>query len=291
MLDQELWNRIAAFDFDDERPKGSFEQRLAREKGWSSDFTKLAIREYRRFLYLAVKAGHMATPSKVVDEVWHLHLQFTKNYWEELCAKVLEKPLHHQPGSGDKVEEQGFLDAYQATLLAYQREFRTVPPREVWPQVSTAPAVVPVARKVSSVWSWITTLAILCAVLIGAWAVVRAPLLFFLLLLGAFFIWMMVSQDSGQRRKITASASGMNRRGRAVAGTGHHAGSGSCGSSCSSWSHHSDNDCSHSSISDSSSSCSDSGSSSCSSGRDASFKQDTVADFKGGLDASRWRTP
>ena len=101
------------------------------------DFARKAITEYKRFVYLAVRARHAVTPSIVVDEVWHLHLTYTDSYWNEMCATILEAPLHHKPTLGGAVEDQRFLEQYKRTLSSYERAFETPPPAEFWPEPKT----------------------------------------------------------------------------------------------------------------------------------------------------------
>ena len=74
-----------------------FAKRLSRENGWSIHYTARAIAEYNRFVYLAAVSPTPVTPSEVVDKVWHLHLLYTRSYWQGLCAEVLGRPLHHDP--------------------------------------------------------------------------------------------------------------------------------------------------------------------------------------------------
>ncbi|MEZ6192343.1 MAG: hypothetical protein R3C45_13785 [Phycisphaerales bacterium] len=50
------------------------------------------VNEYRRFCYLAIAAGHTVTPSDEVDQAWHLHLLYTRDYWEDFCPNVLGTP-------------------------------------------------------------------------------------------------------------------------------------------------------------------------------------------------------
>ena len=104
-----LWLAIASFpiggesaDWDEGDLAGglSFSQRLARENGWSLADARRRIDEYRRFLYLAARAGHCVTPSDSIDQVWHQHLVYTENYWVDLCGEVLPAPLHHGPTRG-----------------------------------------------------------------------------------------------------------------------------------------------------------------------------------------------
>ena len=136
-MNDKLWQQVAAFELDDGQSALSFTQRLARENGWSLSFARRVIEEYRRFIYLAVRAGHPVTPSDEVDQVWHLHLVYTRSYWEELCGKVLEKPLHHGPTKGGPSEGTKFHDWYERTLASYERIFGTRPPPEIWPGVET----------------------------------------------------------------------------------------------------------------------------------------------------------
>lgn len=46
LMNTDLWNRLEAFDLDDPETGLKFSDRLARENGWSGDFTKRVIREY-----------------------------------------------------------------------------------------------------------------------------------------------------------------------------------------------------------------------------------------------------
>lgn len=129
-----LWQRIRDFQFD--APNASFplSKRLAREQGWTPAYTAQVIDEYRRFAFLAAEAGHPVTPSKAVDEAWHLHLLYTRNYWEEFCPKVLGRSLHHHPSDGNSESEQMFEDQYEKTLTSYERLFAEPPPSTIWPR-------------------------------------------------------------------------------------------------------------------------------------------------------------
>ena len=77
------------------------------------------------------------TPSVDVDEAWHLHLLYTHSYWDELCGKVLRRPLHHNPSGGGAANTKRFREAYLATLEAYERTFGERPPADIWPDVET----------------------------------------------------------------------------------------------------------------------------------------------------------
>ncbi|MFT3825210.1 MAG: hypothetical protein QM731_14910 [Chitinophagaceae bacterium] len=128
-----LWSKIQSFDFDEPDSKIKFSDKLAAQQKWNSCFTEKAIAEYRRFLLLCCISPHGASPSKVVDEVWHLHLTYTKSYWTDLCKHVLEKELHHHPSRGGDDEDEKHRRWYRETLLLYQVVFDESPPVEIWP--------------------------------------------------------------------------------------------------------------------------------------------------------------
>ena len=112
---------------------GSFVSRLERDNGWSRSFALRAIAEYRRFVFLAVTSGHRVSPSDVVDQVWHLHLQYTRSYWDDFCRCTLRRPLHHEPATGGRRMQGELLAAYAATLDSYARRFEDRPPPDIWP--------------------------------------------------------------------------------------------------------------------------------------------------------------
>ena len=129
----ELLERLEAFDIDGGRVSFSFAERLARDSGWSVEYARRVVAEYKRFLYLAMTAGHPVTPSDEVDQAWHLHMVYTESYWIDLCGTVLQKPLHHGPTKGGSDERAKYTDLYGMTLESYRFAFGTEPPADVWP--------------------------------------------------------------------------------------------------------------------------------------------------------------
>lgn len=136
-----LWQRIQAHVLDDPQSASPFSLRLATENRWQPGFTRRAIEEYRRFAFLAVAAGHPVSPSEAVDQVWHLHLLYTRDYWGEFCPKTLGAPLHHGPSRGGAVEVEKFADWYGKTLASY-RGFFGEPPADLWPARPVHPKTV-----------------------------------------------------------------------------------------------------------------------------------------------------
>ena len=94
------------------------------------------LTKYRRFMCLAVVAGHGVTPSDQVDQVWHLHLTYTRTYWERFCPDALGTPVHHGPTRGGPQEAATYRDWYVRTLESYRRVFGEDPPVDIWPPVS-----------------------------------------------------------------------------------------------------------------------------------------------------------
>ena len=126
-----LWERIERHDFEPGHAL-NFTRRLARDKDWTLPFAHAAILEYRRFCFLAVAAAAPVTPSEEVDEVWHMHLTYSHDYWDVWCATVLGGPLHHGPTQGGPVEQTRFREQYAATLAVYETFFGP-PPETFWP--------------------------------------------------------------------------------------------------------------------------------------------------------------
>jgi uncharacterized protein (TIGR04222 family) len=129
----QTYDRLNDYSFD--RPDAAlpFSQRLAKENRWTRDYTDRAIREYKRFAFLAVVAGHPVSPSDQVDQVWHLHLTYTRSYWQEFCDEILNLPLHHEPTQGGSAERAKHRDWYRTTLESYQRIFGEAAPADLWP--------------------------------------------------------------------------------------------------------------------------------------------------------------
>ena len=133
----QLWQRLSEFNIDDGNPALSFTARLARENGWDMLYAARVVDEYKRFLFLAITAGHTVTPSEQVDQAWHLHLAYTHSYWDRLCNQVLGKPLHHNPTAGGRDESRKFKDLYRRSIRSYHHAFGTMPPADIWPDAAT----------------------------------------------------------------------------------------------------------------------------------------------------------
>jgi len=129
---QALWQRIQAHVLDLPEAPFPFSRRLAQDNHWSPDYAARVVAEYRRFVFLAMVAGHPVTPSDQVDQAWHLHLLYTRDYWGAFTA-LLPRPLHHGPTLGGTKERHKFSDWYSKTRHSYRRFFGEHPPIDIWP--------------------------------------------------------------------------------------------------------------------------------------------------------------
>ena len=148
----------------------TFAARLARENGWTLAAAERVIGEYKRFCYLAVRAGHPVTPSDAVDQAWHLHLTYSRDYWERFCPQVLGSALHHGPTAGGAEEGQRHFEQYAETLKSYERLFGESAPADLWPSARRLLLSDPKARRFHPrdglfvSWSRLAVLALLMAV-------------------------------------------------------------------------------------------------------------------------------
>ncbi len=132
----DLLNRVMQFQIGPENTSLSFEKRLARDNNWSIQFAKQAIIEYKKFIYLIASTNSPKTPSDAVDQVWHLHLNYTESYWDELCQNTIGRNIHHGPTKGGASEGQRYREQYIETLESYHDVFG-IPPSSFWPDVDS----------------------------------------------------------------------------------------------------------------------------------------------------------
>jgi uncharacterized protein (TIGR04222 family) len=158
---EDLRNRIEAFEIDGSDPVAlSFAARLAREHGWPRDYAHRVVREYKRFVFLAMTAGDPVCPSEDVDAAWHLHLTYTRSYWQRFCNEVLGKPLHHDPTRGGSAEQGKHLRMYAFTFAAYRKAFGADPPADVWPDAESRFGDDAKQRTVNTARNWVVPKAV-----------------------------------------------------------------------------------------------------------------------------------
>ncbi len=218
-----LWQKIDSFPLNDP----AFTQKLAKENNWDTGFTERATREYKKFIYLCCIMPNGASPPPIVDEVWHLHILYTVNYWEEFCDKTLGRKLHHHPSRGGPEEKERHVNWLQETIENYRLTFEEEPPPDIWGTATPTDINVhpPSNNKVPPFVWIILALAILIVILTVSGVNFKYfPLIF----LGAAVI-IMLSLSSNKKRN------GSDSGGDTGTGSGGCSGGSdsSCGSSCS----------------------------------------------------------
>lgn len=133
---QILWDKIKNFELDDPHSSLTFTQRLARENGWTIEYSLRAVHEYKKFIFMLCIAPHSLTPSDQVDQVWHLHLVYTQSYWIEFCKDTLGRQIHHGPTKGGSHEAEKYNDLYEKTIEFYKTLFERNPPEDIWPSAN-----------------------------------------------------------------------------------------------------------------------------------------------------------
>ena len=147
--DHPIWQALSSYIVGPADARLTFLARLARENGWSEAHAGRVFDEYRRFCFLAATSDdEQMTPSDAVDQAWHLHLSYTRDYWGRFCPEILGLSLHHGPTAGGEVERSRFFDQYARTLFRYEQVFGAVPPADIWPDAARRLIEDPRARRV-----------------------------------------------------------------------------------------------------------------------------------------------
>lgn len=129
MQEKPLWDKVQNFTFENLEDEYDFTTRLAYENNWTEYFTKQAIEEYKKFMYLAAISNQMVSPSEIIDTVWHQHLIYTTSY-KQFCV-VLNKNIEHIPSTHNKQDKEKFIKAKKITQQLYEAEFGNQP-KELW---------------------------------------------------------------------------------------------------------------------------------------------------------------
>lgn len=127
-----LYRDIENYQIDDKESAFKYSDRLARENLWTKEYTDRVIKEYKKFMFLACVCSEPVTPPIDVDEAWHLHMLYTRDYWGDF-TKVMGQQIHHGPTKGGKKEDEKFVDWYERTKQRYFMYFSENPPEDIWP--------------------------------------------------------------------------------------------------------------------------------------------------------------
>ncbi len=128
----QLLDRLTAAFGRNDASTMAFAHKVSRKLDWTTDFAISAIDEYKKFLYLGIVSDFPVTPSRVIDQVWHEHLLFSRAY-REFCRDVLGRDFDHNPELLPSDDQTGIFQAqYEATIALYTAEFRAKPPAQIW---------------------------------------------------------------------------------------------------------------------------------------------------------------
>jgi hypothetical protein len=101
---------------------GYLEKRLRDKLQWSEDVAKEAVRRYKNFLLLLLKyPDRVLAPALDIDEAWHHHILFTREYFND-CQAIFGGYLHHSPSQHSE-ERQEMEEAQSRTSDLYIEAF------------------------------------------------------------------------------------------------------------------------------------------------------------------------
>jgi hypothetical protein len=126
-----LWLKLNVMNAEGLQAFAPMMKLVEQQMGMSSEMAQRVIEEYRKFLFLAMRAGHQVIPPGVVNDVWMMHLQNAQNYWENLGKMIADKPMAQ---GLDAKNFSSMADAWAATLKSYESIFGTKPPMDIWGQ-------------------------------------------------------------------------------------------------------------------------------------------------------------
>lgn len=89
---------------------------------WQRTDAEACAQCYKNFLWLnKVHQGQALVPTRDIDEFWHNHILYTRNYVRD-CLAIFGYYLHHEPTS--PAEDPAILvNHYLATKALYLAEF------------------------------------------------------------------------------------------------------------------------------------------------------------------------
>ncbi len=124
-----LWLKLNMMSAEGLQAFAPLAQMMQQQMGTNAEMAQRVIEEYRKFLFLAMRAGHQVIPPGIINDVWMMHLQNAQNYWETLGQMIGERPMTQ----GIDPKNLGTMaDAWAATLKSYEQIFGTKPPMDIW---------------------------------------------------------------------------------------------------------------------------------------------------------------
>ena len=92
-----LWLKLSTMNAEGLQAFAPMMKMVEQQMGANAEMAGRLIEQYRKFLFLAMRAGHQVIPPGVINDVWMMHMQNAQNYWEQLGQMITERPC-----SGDQ---------------------------------------------------------------------------------------------------------------------------------------------------------------------------------------------
>ena len=99
IINSNVLERIDSIDFSE------IKKSLMKKLNYIESSADLAIQEYKLFLLECSESGKKNIPSKIVDDVWHTHILYTKKYATD-CQNIFGYFLHHEPSKISLIQDQ-----------------------------------------------------------------------------------------------------------------------------------------------------------------------------------------
>lgn len=126
-----LWLKLNLMNADGLQAFAPLVDTMQKQLGQNAGMAQRVIEEYRKFLFLAMRAGHQVIPPGPVNDAWMMHLQNAQNYWENLGSMIAERPIAQ---GLDASQFSSMADTWKMTLESYEKIFGMKPPMDIWGQ-------------------------------------------------------------------------------------------------------------------------------------------------------------
>lgn len=127
-----LWLKLSTMNAEGLQAFAPMMKMVEQQMGANAEMAGRLIEEYRKFLFLAMRAYHQVIPPGVINEVWMMHMQQAQDYWEQLSQMITERPV--TGGTMDAKTMGSMADAWTQTLKSYEAIFGSKPPMDIWGQ-------------------------------------------------------------------------------------------------------------------------------------------------------------
>lgn len=106
-------------------------QKYSKEHHVSLSEASLRFEEMKKFLYICATRKGAFSPSKVIDDVWHTFLLFTRDY-NDFCVSHFDKFVHHVPDVEVTQESKKINNANYRALYCHLVEEFGYPNENTW---------------------------------------------------------------------------------------------------------------------------------------------------------------